>query len=125
MQNPPLPSYRLTGASPAVPAKPAIKERKPVASHDDAKKHIKVVNLYLRTAGIELIADNSGEMASSAGNAKVGQATLDPKVVAVTKVSDGHFDVEVNDRILTFKATRSDAIDAIRINARNEIVSFA
>ena len=108
-----------------IKASPAFKARAPKASHDDAKKHIKVMNLYLRTAGIELTPDNSAEMASSAGNAKIGQAGLDPKVVAVTKVADGHFDVEVNDRNLTFKAPKSDAIDAIRINARNEIVCFA
>lgn len=100
-------------------------KREPTASHADAKKHIKVVNIYLRPAGVELIPDDSAEMASKSGNNKVGLSTLDKKVVSVTQDSDGHFDVRVNDRSLTFGATSSDAKKAIRVNARNEIISFA
>ncbi len=114
-----------TPGPPATPALPALPERKPTATHDDAKKQIKVVNIYLRAAGIELIPDDSAEVASSAGNPKVGLATLDARVTSVTKVSDGHFDVNVNDQALTFRAARSDAVSAVRINTRNEVVSFA
>jgi hypothetical protein len=99
--------------------------RVPTSSHDDAKKHVKVMNIYLRAAGIEMVPDDSAEIATSAGNKKIGLPTLDSKVVTVTKVSDGHFDVEVNDVALTFNATSSDSVAAIRINARNEVISFA
>jgi hypothetical protein len=113
---------KAVAASGATPARVA---KKPTATHAAAKKHMQVANIYLRQAGIELIPDDSAEAASSAGNAKVGLATLDANVVAVTKVEDGHFDVEVGDVALTFGATKSDSISAIQINARNEIVSFA
>jgi type VI secretion system secreted protein VgrG len=112
-------------ASPGVAAKPKIPARNPTGTHDDAKKHVAVMNIYLRMAGIEMVPDDSAEAASSAGNNKVGLAALDPKVVAVTKVSNGHFDVEVNDQALTFKASNSDSLAAIRINTRNEVICFA
>jgi hypothetical protein len=112
-------------ASPGVPAKPAVPARSPLASHADSKKHIKIANIWLRQVGIEMIPDNSAEVASSAGNNKVGQAALDAKVVAVTKVSDGHFDMEVNDHTLLFQASSANQKNAIRINARNEVISFS
>jgi len=115
----------FTRAVPPAPPNPGIPERKPSSTHDDAKKHMKVVNIYLRPAGIEMVPDDSAEVADPAGNNKVGLPALDGKVVAVTRVSDGHFDVEVNDQALTFQASSSDSRSAIRINARNEIVSFA
>ncbi|MFI5380358.1 MAG: OmpA family protein [Tepidisphaerales bacterium] len=106
----------------ALPPRPA---REPTASHAVAKRHITVVNIYLRQAGIEMIPDDSAEAATSTGNNAIGQPALDAKVVDVTKDSDGHFDVEVNDTALTFGASSSDSKSAIRINARNEVVTFA
>jgi hypothetical protein len=64
-------------------------------------------------------------MASSAGNTKVGLPALDSKIVAVTKDSDGHFDVEVNDEALTFGGTANDVRSAMRMNTRNEVISLA
>ncbi|WP_437498399.1 type VI secretion system tip protein TssI/VgrG [Sorangium sp. So ce1099] len=112
-------------ASPGVPPQPPVVGRAPTQTHDDAKKHIKVVNIYLRPAGIEMIPDTSAEVATSAGNPKVGSASLDSKVVTVTQVSAGHFDVEVNDPSLTYRCMYSDSDAAIRINARNEVLTFA
>src|SRR5262249_206611 len=106
-------------------ASATVDGRGPTASHADAWLHIKVANMYLRQAGIEIIPDDSAEMASSAGNNKVGLAALDSKVVAVTKHSDGHFDVEVNDETLTFGGSANDVRSAMRINTRNEIISLA
>jgi len=63
-------------------------------------------------------------VAASTGNTKIGLAALDPKVIKVTKVDAGHFDVEVTDTALTFN-NNAQQIPAIRINARNEVISFA
>src|SRR6185295_15578718 len=101
----------VPGAPPAPPV-PAVIARAPTASHADAKKHVKVMNIYLRMAGIEMIPDNSAEVAKPPapgplipappvpigpvappipgppvrGNAKVGLAGLEPNIVSVTKV---------------------------------------
>lgn len=112
-------------AKPAAPPLPAVAQVVPTASHDDAKKHMKLVNIYLRQAGIEMIPDTSAEVAKKAGNPKVGDASLDASVVAVTKISDGHFDVEVNDPTMTLSAAPNDSVKAIRINARNEVLNLA
>lgn len=120
-------------ASPGVPAVPAVIARIPTASHDDAKKHVKVMNIYLRGAGIQMIPDDSGEVGKpptpgrppGRGNSGIGLATLEPKIVAVTKVENGHFDVEVTTGDLTFQSNAANARSAIRINARNEIISLA
>jgi hypothetical protein len=106
-------------------ATPPVPARLPTASVADAQKHIQLVNIYLRQAAIELVPDNSAEMASKTGNNKVGQASLDPRVVAVTKVADGFFDVEVDRANLVFGTTANRARDGIRINCRNEVMSFA
>ncbi|MGZ5136405.1 MAG: hypothetical protein ACXWCX_01250, partial [Burkholderiales bacterium] len=75
-------------------------------------------------SGIEMIPDDSAEGASKTGNDKVGLGALDAKLVTVTKVENGHFDVEVNDPNMTFQAADGDERAAIRINARNEVISF-
>ena len=173
---PKLPIVPALAAVPAIPATPAVPARAahaPTQSHDEAKLHIKIVNIYLRQMGFELIPDDSAEkanplvaakaavpavaaqpaiagqpavpasgrpavpvrpavqarpavpaVAASAGNTKVGLSTLDPKVVSVTLVEPGHFDVEVTDETLTFN-NNPDQYSAIRINARNEVISFA
>ena len=112
-------------AKPPAPPNPAVIGRKPTAEHSDIEKHFKVVNIYLRPAGIEMIPDDSAEVASNTGNNKVGQTALDAKVVTVTKAKNGHFDVEVNDPAMTFQAADGDERGAIRVNTRNEVVSFA
>jgi hypothetical protein len=187
-----LPAFPGSGAIPkrpavphlaAVPARPAITgvaaraAHAPAKGHDEAAKHIQIVNIFLRQMGFEMIPDDSAEMASpvraaqaaiaevaaqpevkaapptpavgavparpavparaavprlpaipevkaSAANNKVGVAALDAKVVQVTRVSPGHFDVEVNDDTLTYNSNPGQ-IPAIRINARNEVISFA
>ena len=106
-------------------AAPPVAPRLPTASVADAQNHIKLVNIYLRQAAIELIPDTSGEMASKAGNNKVGQASLDPRIVSVTKIADGFFDVEVDRANLVFGTTANRAREAVRINCRNEVMSFA
>jgi hypothetical protein len=124
------PMVPAVGATPAVPA---VIARTPTASHADAKKHVKVMNIYLRGAGIEMIPDDSAEVARppvfgpppARGNPIVGLAALEPKVVAVTQVENGHFDVEVTGGELTFQASNVNARSAIRLNARNEIISLA
>jgi hypothetical protein len=63
--------------------------------------------------------------AAQAANTKVGQTGLDAFVENVTRVSPGFFDVEVNETTLTFGASDPRSRDAIRINARNEVISFA
>jgi len=184
---PPFPGGGGVAAQPAVPAAPAITARPalvaraaraPTASHAEAQLHMKVVNIYLRQAGIEMVPDTSAEMAQApkaaapalpatpatpaqaaqvatpllpgvppmpavparpavpalppvpaqailAANTKVGQAGLDPFVEKVTQVSPGFFDVEVNETTLTFGASNPRSLDAIRINARNEVVVLA
>lgn len=115
----------FTNAVPPSPGKAAIPPRVPTRTHADAKQHIKATNIYLRQLGLELIPDDSAEMASSAGNPKVGLANLDASVVAVTRIENGHFDVQVNKQSLTFRALDSGGDRAVRINARNEIIVFA
>ena len=173
---PKLPAVPALAAVPAIPAAPAVPARAahaPTQTHDEAKLHVRIVNIYLRQMGFEMIPDDSAEKASplvvakaavpavaaqpaiaaqaavpasgrpavparpavaarpavpavaaSAGNAKVGLGTLDPKVVSVTQVEPGHFDVEVADETLTFNNNAGQK-SAIRINARNEVISFA
>ncbi len=181
---PAVPALAAVAVRPSVPAIPARVAHTPTASHAEALLHIKIVNVYMRQAGIELIPDDSAEMSSaarvarpalpavvaqpailaqvatpalpatgttpavaaqpavaarqavpalpampevkvSAVNPKVGQASLDQKILKITQVQAGHFDVEVDDINLTFNASSPNSRDAIRINARNEIVSFA
>src|ERR1700728_1017863 len=175
---PAVPALAAVDARPAIPGVAARVARAPTASHADAQLHMTVANIYLRQAGIQMVPDDSAEIASfaraaqpalpavtaqsavaarvatpalagvpaqpavparpavpnmpavpavtaSAVNTKVGQPALDAKVVAVTQVSPGHFDVEVNDPAMTFQAADSDELDDIRINARNEVVTFA
>ncbi len=106
-------------------ATPPILARAPTATTADAKKHIKVANIYLRQAAIELIPDTSIEVASKTGNNKVGRSSLDPRVVAVTRVDPGFFDVEVDRANLVFGTNGTRAKHGIQINSRNEVVTFA
>lgn len=106
-------------------ATPVVPARAPTASVADAKKHMKVVNIYLRQAAIEMVPDDSAEVAKKTGNNKVGQAAQDPRVVSVNKVSDGYFDVTVDRARLVFGATNTNSLAGIRINCRNEVMSFA
>jgi hypothetical protein len=193
---PPFPGTTGIPAQPAVPDLPAIAARPavaaiaaraahtPTASHAEALLHMKIVNIYLRQAGIEMIPDDSAEMASPARTARpalpavaaqaavaaqvatpalpatattpavaaqpavgarpaipdlpampeikastvnnnVGQASLDQKIIEIKRVQAGHFDVEVDDVSLTFNASSPNSRSAIRINARNEVVTFA
>jgi hypothetical protein len=175
---PAVPDLAAVDARPVIPAVAARVAHQPTASHASAKLHMQVVNIYLRQAGIEMVPDDSAEVASpalvarpalpavaaqpavvaqvatpdvpgvpaqpavpgrpavpvmpavpevkaSAVNPKVGQPTLDAKVIAVTQVSPGFFDVEVDDPNMTFVAGDDDEKAAIRINTRNEVISFA
>jgi hypothetical protein len=182
---PAFPGDASTPAQPAVPALPAVAARPPLPpvaartaqgptqSHAEAKLHMAISNIFLRQIGVEMIPDDSAEMAkpaavarpgfaavaaqpaitaqpaaggqpavparpaiparpeipevkASAFNPKVGHpnGSLDTKVVQVTQVEAGHFDVEVNDINLTFNSAANQR-DAIRINARNEVISVA
>lgn len=193
---PPFPGTASVPAQPAVPDLPAVLARPQVAavpqrdahaptqSHAEALLHIKLVNLYLRPAGIEMIPDDSAEVArparagrpalpqvvaqpqinfqtatpgipatatsaavdpqpqvparaavpdlpampeikASTINTRIGDAALDQRIIEVTRVSPGHFDVEVNDINLTFNANAANNRAAIRINGRNEVMTFA
>lgn len=97
----------------------------PTRSHADAKNHIRMANIYLRQMGLELVPDDSAEVAKRTGNKLVGLAELDSSIVSVNRVEAGHFDVKVNDQKFTFQATDEDADSAVRINARNEVIVFA
>jgi hypothetical protein len=169
---------------PAVDARPAQvarAARAPVAPPAEAELHMRIVNIYLRQAGIEMIPDNSAEMASAnrparaaltavvaqpalaaqpatpalagppprpaqpavparpavpnlpalaaqpatTANNKVGKAALDSFVENVTLTAPGIFDVEVNNEGLVYKASDLRSVDAIKINARNEVITFA
>ncbi|MBI2690107.1 MAG: peptidoglycan-binding protein [Acidobacteria bacterium] len=92
---PATPAVGAVAAQPAVPARPAIAARPAIPA-----------------------------VAASAANNRIGQPALDNKVVTVTLVQQGHFDVEVNDVNLTFNSS-PDQIPAIRINARNEVINVA
>ena len=176
-----LPAQPAVPAAPAIAARPALAARAarvPTASHAEAQLHMKVVNIYLRQAGIEMIPDTSAETAQApkaaapglpatpatpaqaaqvatpllpgvppmpavaarpavpalpavpaqglqAANNKIGQAGLDPFVEKVTQVAPGFFDVEVNETTLTFGASNPRSLDAIRVNARNEVIVLA
>lgn len=118
----------------AAPGKPGRAAHAPTRSHVDARRHIDVANIFLRQVGIQLIPDNSNQMAAPRpGNAQIGLPGLDRFVVAVTQGAgatpgstlSGAFDVEVNDVSLTFRATDARSDLAIQINARNEIITFA
>jgi hypothetical protein len=114
--------------SPGKPGKPGRTGHVPSRSHADAGRHIQIVNIYLRQVGIQLVEDDSTEVASKTGNNNVGVAAIDPHVVAVTRVSAGHFDVEVDLNSMVFRAAdfgNTAADGAIRVNTRNEIISFA
>lgn len=174
---PAVPNLPAVAARPAVPAVPARAKHGPTQSHDEAKLHMKVSNIFLRQIGIEMIPDDSAQMtnavvAANPGspavaaqpavaarpatpavgaiaaqpavparpavpalpaipavaavppNTKVGLPALDAKVVNATLVSQGHFDVEVNDVNFTFNSA-ANQIPAIQINARNEVISVA
>jgi putative peptidoglycan binding protein len=116
--------------SPGKPGKPGKLAHGPTRNHQDALNHIKMANVYLRQSGIELIPDNSNDVAVKTHNAKIGVNAIDPHVVSVTKsaLSDGHFDVVVDQISMTFRALdngNSAAEGAIRVNARNEIITIA
>ncbi len=122
-------------ASPGKPGKPGKLAHGPTRSHPDALRHIQATNIYLRQVGIELIPDNSAEVARKTGNPKIGLAAIDPHVVSVTQFTGaggaaqpGHFDVVVDQISMTFRAQdsgNSAAEGAVRVNARNEIITFA
>jgi len=166
---------------PAVAARPAETARAAVAPPAEAQLHMKIVNIYLRQAGIKMIPDDSVEIASAArparaalpavtaqpalvaqpatpalagpppvpaqpavlarpaapnlpalparpatsANNKVGKAALDGFVESITLAAPGIFDVEVNNEGLVYKASDLRSVDAIKINARNEVITFA
>lgn len=177
-KQPAVPHLVAVAGRPPQPPIPARVAGAPSSSHAEALLHIKIVNIYLRAAGIEMIPDNSAEVArpvlaaragqpavaaqpavlaqvatpavgavvaqpavparpavpalpvlpaiiASAANTKVGLPALDANVISVTRIQDGHFDVEVNTASLTIGASRADSESAIRINNRNEVISFA
>jgi hypothetical protein len=98
----------------------------PKFSVADIKKHIRIANIYLRQIGIKMVPDDSPEVASSASNLKVGTALTDKRVVSVTQMEQGFFDVVVNHDDMT--KTLADFVaqkKAIRVNAMNEIFNIA
>lgn len=117
----------LVPAVPATATRPARDAHGPTRSHAESKQHVRVINIYLRQLGIEIIPDTSSDMAQpTPGNSQVGLEALDRRVVATTQDSAGHFDVTVTDLSMTFRAAdRPGAQNAIRVNSRNEIISFA
>jgi hypothetical protein len=102
-------------AVPAVPAQPAVAAQAAVPAA--SRPAVPVRPAVAARAAVPAVA-------ASAGNSKVGLSTLDPKVVRVTQVEPGHFDVEVTDEPLTFN-DKPGQKPAIRINARNEVITFA
>lgn len=62
---------------------------------------------------------------ASVASTTVGTSALDSKVIKATRVSPGHFDVEVDDVNLTFTATSAKQTSSVQLNARNEVVSVA
>ncbi len=115
----------FTDLVPATASKPLIPARVPTRSHADAKNHIKLMNIYLRQMGLELIPDDSVEVATTAGNPLIGLANLDSSIVTTTRIEAGHFDVKVNKQRFTFRTTDTQGDDSIRLNARNEVIVFA
>ena len=115
----------FTDLVPASPGKASIPARVPTRSHNDAKNHIKLMNIYLRQMGLELIPDDSAEVATTAGNPLIGLANLDANIVSATRIEAGHFDVKVNKQQFTFRATDTQGDDSVRLNARNEVIVFA
>jgi hypothetical protein len=120
--------------SPGKPGKPGKPAHGPTRSHTDALDHIKMTNLYLRQLGIQLIPDTSTAVATKTGTSTIGLAVIDPHVVSATQAANGgtpipgHFDVVVNQISMTFRALdngNSAAEGAVRVNARNEIITFA
>jgi hypothetical protein len=120
--------------SPGKPGKPGKLAHGPTRSHADALDHIKMTNLYLRQIGIQLIPDSSTDVATKTGTSTIGLAVIDPHVVSATQATNGgtpipgHFDVVVNQISMTFRALdsgNSAAEGAVRVNARNEIITFA
>jgi hypothetical protein len=116
--------------SPGKPGKPGKPGHGPTRSHQDALNHIRMTNVYLRQSGIELIPDNSTDVAAKTHNSKIGVNATDAHVVSVTAsaLSTGHFDVVVDLTTMTFRAQdfgNAAAEGAIRVNARNEIITFA
>jgi hypothetical protein len=116
------------------PGRPGRAAHAPTRSHVDAARHIDVANIFLRQVAVQLIPDNNTQVAARPpGNAVIGQSGLDRFVVAVTAGAGaaagttvpGGFDVEVNNVGLTFRATDFASGQAIQINARNEIITFA
>ena len=78
---PAFPGTAGVPAQPAVPHLPAVAARTataaraartPTTSHAEAALHIKVTNIYLRQAGIEMIPDDSAEVASPTRAATAG-----------------------------------------------------
>ena len=127
-------NFIFTDRVPARRGRREIPERKPTRTQSEAKNHVKVANIFLRQAGLELIPDDSAEVALRAGNNQIGLAVLDPRVVTATRatigsppaVEPGHFDVKVNDQSMTFHASViGDSLRAVRVNARNEVIVFA
>lgn len=176
---PAVPDLPAIPARPAQPAIPVRAAHAPTQTHAEAKNHMAISNIFLRQVGVEMIPDDSAEMASPQRTAKAGSPasaaqpaivaqvatpavgglaaepavparpaiperleipavtasafnprvgppdkSLDAKVIQVTQVEAGHFDVEVNDANLTFNSA-ADQKGAIRINARNEVISVA
>ena len=94
----PFPGNGAIPPQPAVPALPKVEPRPeipaklkrdahaPTSSHEDAKKHIAVANIYLRQAGLMMIPDNSAEVARPARAARAElpfvakQLKVDPQV---------------------------------------------
>ncbi|MFN0101276.1 MAG: peptidoglycan-binding protein [Bryobacteraceae bacterium] len=170
---PEVPDLPAVPARPIIPAIPPLTAQAPTQSHAEAKMHMAISNIFLRQLGVEMVPDDSAEVATpvraarpafalvaaqpgvaaqppapgqpavplrppipgrpavdevkaSGFNPKVGppDGSLDKKVVQVTLVEPGHFDVEVNDIALTFNSAANQK-PAIQINARNEVVSVA
>ena len=114
--------------SPGKPGKLGKPPHGPTRSPADAQRHIDMANVYLRQLGIELIPDTSADLASKTPTPTIGLAATDPRVVSVTRTSAGHFDVVVDRSSMTFRAQdfgNLGAEGAIRINARNEIITIA
>jgi len=121
-------------AIPAKPGKSAQDAHDPRFDHVDYLDHIKMTNLYLRQIGILLIPDTSTDVATKAGTPTIGTVKTDRHVVSVTQAKiggtpvPGHFNVLVDAPSMTFLAPNfgpTGAEGAVRVNARNEIITFA
>jgi len=123
-----IPDDSAEMASPAIVARPAFPEVKaaPAIAHQKAVPAIGANPPRPEVPARPAVKARPAipAIVASAGNPKVGLPALDSRIISITKVEPGHFDVEVNSSALTFNSA-ANQIPAIQLNARNEVISVA